>query len=246
MSKLFGKSSKTTQSSTTPTAYETLPDYAQQLFESLVSQGQNLATDTSLFTEAGLTDEQQSALSTLVKGLSPTSAQDFQSSLSTFYDPYEEQVVQNVIKDIQRTGAGQLSDIGSLASGAGAFGGQRQALLEAETLKNIQQQAGQAASELRSAGFQSAADRALSDIARSQELAPTLFSLGEVQRGINTTEQQAPLTANQYLANLAALIPTGGGTTSSGYSRGASQGYLADIANLARAGGGAMKGYAAL
>jgi len=131
--------------------------------------------------------------------------------LSTFGDPFEQQVIQNAIADIQRGTAGTFSDIGSAVSAAGGFGGQRQALLESEALGQQQRAIGDISGRLRSQGFQQAAQRTLSDLARTQDVAGNLFQFGDVGRQIQTQQQQAPIQQSQFLANLANLAPTGGG-----------------------------------
>lgn len=211
MSKAFGnffgggKPRQVTQ----PTAFGTLPGFAQGAQE----QAFDIATGIpqQAFQEAPITSEQQASLDVLSQGLQPTSAGQFQQGLSTFGDPFQEQVIQNSIRDIQETGAGQFSDISQFADAAGGFGGTRQALLEAELQKNIQRNVGDVSAQLRSQGFQSAADRTLGDIARTQNLAPTLFGLGDIERQIQTSQQQAPIQQSQFLASLAAGVPTGGG-----------------------------------
>lgn len=222
---IFGKASKSTQS--TPTSFATLPQFGQDAFKQALERGTALSQDSSLFAPAGLRPEQLAALSSLTAGLDPTSPEAFQTGISTFSDPFEEQVVQNAIRDIQETGAGQLSDIGTFADAAGGFGGTRQALLESELQKNIQRNVGNISGSLRSQGFQSAADRTLADIARSQAVAPTLFGLGEFGREIETQQRQAPLQSVQFLQNLAKGLPVGGGGSS--LSTGASKGIFSQL-----------------
>lgn len=215
----FFKGERSKSNTTTPTGFATLPKEAQQAFLDSLARGEELSLDTSLFAPAPITSEQQAALATLTSGLTPTSASQFQQGISTFSDPYEEQVVQNAIRDLQVGTQGALSDIKTGATEAGGFGGTRQALLESEAIKNLGENIAQTSGQLRSAGFQSAADRTLADIARSQDVATNLFGLGEIQRGINTATTQAPLNAVNYLAQLAQGFPTGGGNVST--SRGA-------------------------
>ena len=96
---LFGSPSKSVQS--TPTGFGSLPQFGQEAFEGTLGRGTELSQDPSLFAPAGLTPEQQASLSTLSGGLGQTSPEAFQTGLSTFGDPFQEQVIQNVIRDIQ-------------------------------------------------------------------------------------------------------------------------------------------------
>jgi hypothetical protein len=209
MSKVFGKKARPV---TQPTTFETLPAFARQALEQAVTAGQEIPV--SAFAPAGLTGQQQAALGTLEGGLQPFSPEQFQTQLATFQDPFEEQVVQSAIRDIQEAGAGQLSDIGQFASAAGGFGGTRQALLESELQRNLQRRIGDISGQLRSAGFQTASQRALQNLARPLDVASNLFQLGDVQRQIQTQQQMAPAQQAQFLAGLATRAPTGGGQVS--------------------------------
>lgn len=213
MSKGFGKvfGSKEKQF-TQPTTFETMPTFARKAMERAIATGQDVPTDA--FRGADLTEEQQLALSTLASGLQPTSAERFQEGISTFMNPYDEQVVQSAIRDIKEAGAGQLSDIGTRASAAGGFGGTRQALLESELQRNIQRSIGDVSGQLRSQGFEAAAGRTLQDIAREQALAPELYRLGEAERQVLTQQRLAPAQYSQFLAGLSQISPTGGGQIS--------------------------------
>ena len=230
---LLGAPSKSYDSATNTSGFSALPQFAQDAFKQTVSTGTDLAANPSMFAPAGLTPEQLASLSTLTQGLSPTSSSQFQTGLSTFGDPFEEQVIQNAIRDINTAGEGSLSDARSMASAAGGFGGTRQALLEAEIMKNTQRNIGDISSQMRSQGFQSAADRTLSDLARTQDVAGNLFGLGEVGRGIQTATQQAPITANSYLADLAQGFPASSIGGSSGVSTGEKKSMLDSLVKLA-------------
>ena len=237
---LFG-GSESKSNTTTPTGFNSLPAQARQAYLDALSRGEELSLDESLFMQPELTGTQQSALSTL-QGLSaPTSASQFQSGLETFYNPYEEQVVQNSINDILEQGRGLGSDIDQMASEAGGFGGTRQALLESELQSNILKNIGDVSASTRSAGFESAADRVLSDITRSQDAASQVFQLGDLERQIEATNTQAPLEAVNYLMQLAQGFPTGGGTVSTTRTDNYGQGMIAGLANLANMAGSAIQ-----
>lgn len=240
--KLFGSPSKS--SSSTPTGFASLPAFGQEAFRQAVERGTALSENESLFSPAGLTSEQQAALATLSQGLAPTSAEQFQTGIQTFSNPFENAVVQATIEDMQRGTQGVLSDISSAASEAGGFGGTRQAVLEAEALRNLSRDIGNTSAALRSQGFQQAADRTLADLARSQDVASNLFNLSDLQRQIQTQQQQAPLQAVNFLQQLAQGLPVGGGTVST--SRGEDPGALARIsAGLKNIGsiGGSLGGF---
>ena len=73
--------------------------------------------------------------------------------IGQFFNPFEDQVVQQALADVQRASdiAGQQD--AAQAVSAGAFGGSRQAIMEAERARNLMDQQGQLAGQLRQAGF---------------------------------------------------------------------------------------------
>ena len=73
--------------------------------------------------------------------------------IGQFFNPFEDQAVQQALADVQRASdiAGQQD--AAQAVSAGAFGGSRQAIMEAERARNLMDQQGQLAGQLRQAGF---------------------------------------------------------------------------------------------
>jgi len=129
-------------------------------------------------------------------GGSPTvAAQNVQAGqiankdLAAYMNPYEDQVVQSSLSDLNRARQMQQAQAGAQAGAAGAFGGSRQALLEAENNRNYLEQASRTASGLRQAGFQNAQNLGLSDI--------------QTMMQANAANQGANLQADTLTANLA-------------------------------------------
>ena len=87
-------------------------------------------------------------------GMTPFGAADIQQ----FFNPYEEQVVQGALGDIERSRLMQDIADRERASRAGAFGGSRQAVQSALTNEAALRQAATTASGLRQTGFNTAAD----------------------------------------------------------------------------------------
>lgn len=104
-----------------------------------------------------------------------------------FMDPYTEEVVSAVERDIQRQGDIERQRIGAGAVQAGAFGGSRQAIAEQELQRNLADQLARTTAGLRSAGYQAAqqqAQQAFGDqMARMQSGAQIFGQLGQ---GIGT------------------------------------------------------------
>ncbi len=86
--------------------------------------------------------------------------------IGMYRDPYESGVVNQTISDLDR--ARQLMQVGnrSAATQAGAFGGDRQAIVEAETNRAYLDQVARSAGQLRSQGFDRAASLAEQDAQR--------------------------------------------------------------------------------
>ena len=89
-----------------------------------------------------------------IAGLAPGAAMGFMS-------PFEEEAVQQALADIGRQGELAQQQVRGQAVQAGAFGGSRQAVAEQELQRNILEQQARAAAQLRAAGFESAANRAM-------------------------------------------------------------------------------------
>lgn len=83
-----------------------------------------------------------------------------------YRDPYENQVVGQALSDIDRSRQLATQDVRSQATLAGAFGGDRAAILEAETNRAYADQAARTSAQLRSQGFDRAASLAQQDAER--------------------------------------------------------------------------------
>ena len=120
------------------------------------------------------------------------------SGMSLYQNPYEQQVIDRSMADIGRTTAMQQEANKASAAGMGAFGGSRQGLVEAETNAAAQRTMGDLSANLRSQGFNTAANLAQGDIANRFTGASGLLSgassLGNLGAGgfnmANTLQQQ--------------------------------------------------------
>ena len=81
-------------------------------------------------------------------------------SSSAFYDPYEDQVVQQTLEDINRQSAQQDIGLRDRAVSAGAFGGSRGRITQEELARQTGRGAAEAVGALRSQGFGRAQDAA--------------------------------------------------------------------------------------
>jgi len=109
----------------------------------------------SSFTTAG--DELGAGIASL-QGLD--AQYDPSTSYQEYMDPYLEDVVQQQYLDLQRQGDIQRLGANFGSVGAGAFGGSRQGIQQAEMNRNVLDQQARTGSQLRSAGYQNAQQQA--------------------------------------------------------------------------------------
>ena len=91
--------------------------------------------------------------------------------ISAYQSPYQQQVIDLAMQDIQRQADIARTGAQERAIRAGAFGGSRSALLEAESQRPYAEQAARTAASLRQAGFEQAQRAAERDVARQQQMA---------------------------------------------------------------------------
>jgi hypothetical protein len=142
-----------------------------------------------------------------------------EADIAKFFNPYENQVVQGALGDIERTRQMQEQANRDQATRARAFGGSRQAVVSGMTNEAALRQAANTSAQLRSAGFTQAANLGLQ--ARPMNMAGLQTSLG-----LGTTRtalEQARLDALRNLGTERLGITSGalglqpanvGGTTS--------------------------------
>jgi hypothetical protein len=136
----------------------------------------------------------------------PTAMGDVQN----YYNPYEIQVVDNTLNDLERSRQMATNQIGTAATQARAFGGDRHGIAEAETNRGFADRAANTAGQLRMQGFGNAQNMALQDaqlgLMQSQQqgnLANMGFGFGQ-----SIGNQQAQQGMQQQMLNQA-LIDAG-------------------------------------
>ena len=140
-------------------------------------EGQGRVVDAA---RAGLGQRQVADATSTARGLSGYNMSDVDS----FMNPYTQQVIDPVLRDIEQSRAMQQQANASRALAAGAFGGDRQGLVDAETNRLAMQQAGDISGRLRQQGFRDAQDASLSSAGVRGRAANLLAGLGEQQRGM--------------------------------------------------------------
>ena len=96
------------------------------------------------------------------QGMTQTAAE----GMATYQNPFEDQVVQASMRDIGNQGLQMQNTLGAQAQAAGAFGGSRHGIAEAELAKSTQQQMLDQAARLRQQGFNTALGASQADLGR--------------------------------------------------------------------------------
>jgi len=131
------------------------------------------------------------------------------SDLSAYMNPYETQVVDTALGDIERSRQMAQNTLGAQATAARAFGGSRQGIAEAETNRAFADQAASTASALRQAGFTQAQQMAGQDISTQMQAdlanqAQNLAAQSQTAGNVLAAQQ-----ANQAAQNMASQFGAG-------------------------------------
>lgn len=122
------------------------------------------------------------------------------TNLGAYQNPYTQGVIDTSMQDLERQRQMQQNQIGAQASAAGAFGGSRHGIAEAETNRAFAQQGAQMASGLRQQGFQNAQQMAQQDIASRMQagLANQQAGLSGAQLGMQGAAQLGALGQQSF------------------------------------------------
>ena len=123
--------------------------------------------------------------------------------LSAYTNPYESQVVQQSLGDLERSRQMQQNVGGAQASASGAFGGSRHGIAEAETNRAFADQAARTASGLRQGGYTQAQNLAGQDVGFVNQASQ--FGAG-AQNASMATNQQAEMQASQNRLSAASQL----------------------------------------
>ena len=128
-------------------------------------------------------------------------AQAALGGIQQYFNPYEQQVIEGSMGDLERQRMRQMAQMGAQATAARAFGGSRQGVAQALTNEAFAQQGGQLASQLRAQGFQTALGASQQDVAN--QLQAALANQGATSRatefGQSTTLQAQQANQNAAL-----------------------------------------------
>ena len=133
------------------------------------------------------------------------------SAIAQFFNPYEQQVVDQTLADLNR--ASQMEGVAgrARAAGAGAFGGSRMAVEEAERSGRLFDASARSAGQLRQQGYTQAAQLAQNAAALQSQIGAGIGSLGATLGNLGT--QQAglgELTTKLNQADINNMMTVGG------------------------------------
>jgi hypothetical protein len=127
-----------------------------------------------------------------------------QTDLSPYQNQFDTQVIDAALGDLDRARQMTQNQNAASAVAANAFGGDRQALVEAETNRSFAQQAANTAANLRQAGFENAQQLAQADIGRSLQA-----DMANQQVGLSAGTTSADQALRAGLANQQAGLSAG-------------------------------------
>ena len=155
--------------------------------------------------EAGFTPQQIQAAQANRQNIQNTTGQLGSQYMSAYQNPFEEQVVQGALGDIERARLMQEQSNRAQAISARAFGGSRQGVVSGMTNEAALRQAATTGAQLRQAGFSAAAQLGQSDAARQ-------LQAQMANQGVDISIEQA----NAQLRQQAALANQGAFAQGSG------------------------------
>jgi len=131
-------------------------------------------------------------------------AQTAAGGMAAYQNPYTQQVIDQSMSDLDRQRQMQQRTTGAQATAAGAFGGSRHGIAEAETNRAYAEKGGQLAGQLRAQGFNTALGAAQQDVTRqlqadtSNQAAQAMAAQFGQQTGLQgqMANQSAGLQAN--------------------------------------------------
>ena len=132
-----------------------------------------------------------------------TGAGTGQGSIASYMSPYQQQVIDASLGEFDRNAAIQNTGMRDQAIQSGAFGGAREGVMAAETLRGQGQNRAQLQANLLNQGFENAQAARGADLTAQQGLGTYQQGMGQAQQGF----EQAKLDASQIAAREAEFAP---------------------------------------
>ena len=163
-------------------------DLQQQYFQT----AQNLTTGQPNFFGRGIEALDQAAAT----AQQATQAYD-PSSYQAFMDPYRQEVVDNYTKEMRRQFDISKASRDAAARRAGAFGGDRSGVVEAEAQRGFQDVLGSGIARLLSSGFSDAQTRGMTSFAdQMKNIAQAATTQGNIGTAFGQLGQASPIAAS--------------------------------------------------
>lgn len=137
------------------------------------------------------------ALTQAAAGYSPQMIQADQGLVQQYYNPYEQQVIDTSLSDLEQARQKAVQQMGQQATAAKAFGGSRHGVAEALTSGEYGKQAGSMIANLRNQGYQQAMN-----LAQQQQLANQAAGLQGAQFRLGAANQLGALGQAQTASDL--------------------------------------------
>ena len=115
---------------------------------------------------------------------------NFASTVGNFYNPYAQSVIAPTQALFNEQNAEQFNQVRGNAAAQGAFGGDREAVAEAQTARQQQLAQAPVLAQLQSTGYQQAVQNALASAGLQQQTAGTLLNAGQQFAGLGNLQQQ--------------------------------------------------------
>ena len=145
---------------------------------------------------------QQASMARAGQGMNQTAA----GGMAAYQNPYEQAVVDKTLRDVGGAAQMGLNTLGAQASAAGAFGGSRHGIAQAEAMKGYQQQALDKVGALRQQGFNTALGASQADLNRQLGAAGQLAGMGQQSfnygQALNQQQMQQGAMQQQMMQNL--------------------------------------------
>lgn len=238
-STIFGAASKSRSGAQNSSAsgYAALPEFAQQAWENLIGKAGNTSENLGTFQNAPTTALQTQGQTTLGQQYTPQTSEEFNTGINTFMNPYTQDVVNSTNKTLQNQGAEEESRLAGDSTQSGAFGGTRQGVAQSLINRDLNNTIAASTANLNSQGYDNAVNNTINQyqntFANQQGQALNQINAGTQEQALNTQNQQAPATAQSWLAQiLQGLNSSTSQGTSSAASNGASGGLLGSISSI--------------
>lgn len=144
------------------------------------------------------------AASTAAQGASQYQPMTAADNMGRYQNPYQQQVIDNTLQDMNRARQMTLNDVGASATQAGAFGGSRHGLVEAETNRNFFDRVGNMSAQMNQQGFNTAlgagqfdAQQDLAGVGTRLNAAGTLGNLSNLGFGMGQQIQSDQMRQGQ-------------------------------------------------